>query len=305
MAMNKAIEVIQPSASAPVSRITRAASDEQLRESWLRTKGSRSEETRRAYERNADAFLAFVGRPLAALTIEDVQDFAESLEVSYALDSRRQILASVKSLLTYGQQTGYLAFNVGRAVTLPQAEDTLAQRILDEEFIIRMIALEPNDRNKLLLRLMYASAGRVSEVVRLKWAHLQDGLDGGGLVTLYGKGGKTRAVKIPVRLWGDLSKIRGADDAPVFPSRKQNTAREGHLSTVQAWRIVRAAATRVDADKKASPHWMRHSHASHALDRDAPITVIQDTLGHADTTTTRRYAKHRKSVSSSDWLVIS
>jgi len=289
----------------PLARITRADSDDQLLRSWLRARANRSPETYRAYERDANAFLAFAGRPLRAITIEDLQDFAESLGKTYAPDSQRVMIARIKSLLSYGHKSGYLQFNVGLAYGLRRPEDTLAQRILDEEFVLKMITLEPNERNKLLIRLSYASAGRVSEIVRLEWRHLHDNGDGGGVVSLYGKGGKTRAVKIPAKLWRDLSKVRGANDAPVFPSRKKNTVRDGHLTTVQAWRIVRAAARRVDPDSKAGPHFLRHSHASHALDRDAPITVIQDTLGHSDATTTRRYAKHRKTVSSSDYLVIS
>ena len=63
------------------------------------------------------------------------------------------------------------------------------------------------------------------------------------------------------------------DEQPVFPSR-----RGGHLHTSQLLRIVQKAAKRVGIEKRVSPHWFRHSHASHALDNGAPIHLVQTTL---------------------------
>ncbi len=75
---------------------------------------------------------------------------------------------------------------------------------------------------------------------------------------VYGKGGKTRAVKLPVILWQELQSLRGdvAIEEPVFTSRKQ----KGHLTDAQVNRIVKAAAQRVPGleptiAKAVSPHW--------------------------------------------------
>lgn len=296
--------------AAGVDRITRAASDDQLIETWLRARASKSPETERAYRRNAAAWLTWLsrdGRQLSSASLEDLQDFAASLEKLYALESRRQILATVKSLHTFAVKSGYLRFNVGAAVELPAGVDTLAQKILSYEFILLMVTHEPSDRNKLLLRTLYVTGARVSEIARLKWQDLRTVSDpeaeSYGNLTLYGKGAKTRTVKVPSYLYSDLEAVRAGDDHPLFPSRKLS----GHLTTEQIWRIVGEAARRVPGRKKnpeknVGPHHLRHSHASHALSAGAPITVIQDQLGHSDTTTTRRYAKHLKKVSSADWL---
>ncbi len=80
--------------------------------------------------------------------------------------------------------------------------------------------------------------------------------------------------------------------------------RGGHLDPAQAWRIVRAAAERAGLDLPVSPHWLRHAHASHALDRGAPIHLVQATLGHASVATTGRYLHARPTDSSSRYLAV-
>ena len=119
---------------------------------------------------------------------------------------------------------------------------------------------------------------------------------------MYGKGGKTRAVVLPVGPWQELVSLRsGADlDGPVFVSTRTG----GHLSQPQAWRIVRKAARRAGIVLPVSPHWMRHAHASHALDRGAPISLVQATLGHSSISTTGRYLHARPTESSGKYLAV-
>lgn len=69
-------------------------------------------------------------------------------------------------------------------------------------------------------------------------------------------------------------------------------------------RIVKAAAKRAGLSENVSPHWMRHAHATHALERGAPITLVQDTLGHKSMETTAKYTHVRPNASSSQFLGI-
>ncbi len=78
----------------------------------------------------------------------------------------------------------------------------------------------------------------------------------------------------------------------------------GPLSRTQVFRIVRAAAKRVGIDKDVSPHWLRHARASHALDRDAAVHLVQATLGHSSVATTGRYLHDRPTESSSKYLAV-
>ena len=91
---------------------------------------------------------------------------------------------------------------------------------------------------------------------------------------VYGKGGKTRAIKLPASLWQELQSMRGdaAIGEPVFTSRKK----KGHLKEMQINRIVKAATKRVPGLEQpvaqmVSPNWLRHAHVSHAMDRGAPV----------------------------------
>ena len=80
------------------------------------------------------------------------------------------------------------------------------------------------------------------------------------------------------------------------------SAKGGHLDPAQTHRVVKAAAVRAGLPAAISAHWLRHAHASHALDRGAPIHLVQATLGHASVATTSRYLHARPSDSSSRYL---
>jgi len=147
----------------------------------------------------------------------------------------------------------------------------------------------------------------VSELCSLKWRDTQERGDA-GQVTIYGKGDKTRAVLLSPETWRELVSLRngaGIDD-PIFPPRERSPeCAEGdkvHLSPSQVQRIVTKAARRAGIDKPVSPHWLRHAHASHALDRGCPVHLVQATLGHASVATTGRYLHARPEDSSARYL---
>jgi integrase/recombinase XerD len=291
--MTQALTIV----NAPLAVIPRQAdTDQQLLALWLH---GRSEHTQRAYGADAQRFLEFVGVPLNEVTLGLVQNYADSLaaaELSPATVHR--MLSAVKSLFAFAHRIGYLAFDVARPLRLSSLRDSLSERILDEAEVQRMIALERNPRNTALLRLLYVCGLRVSEICSLKWSMLQSRTEG-GQVTVMGKRGKTRVILIPESTWNILAALRqgATEDQPLFRSRKN-----GHLHPSQVLRIVQAAAKRANITKAVSPHWFRHAHASHSLDRNAPISLVQATLGHSDISTTGRYLHARPSDSSSRYL---
>jgi len=289
------IPVAPPASAVAVPR--QASHDYELIAMWLH---GRPETTRRAYQRHIGRFLAQTRKPLSHVTVGDVQAFADSL-AHLAPRSRNQGLSAVKSLLTYGQKIGYLTFNVGVVVKLEKVSNDLAQRILPEDAVQRMLHTEKSPRNRAILRLFYGGGLRVSELVRLKWRDLQE-RDGGGQVAVFGKGGKTRHVLLSDATWGELVKLRsgGEPDVPVFRSRRGG----GHLNPSAAWRIVRKAAARAGVDGDVSPHWLRHAHASHALERGAPVALVRDTLGHSSVSTTNGYLHARPNDSSARYLAV-
>ena len=274
---------------APIAVTDAEASDERIIGMWLH---ERSAHTVRAYRRAIDAFRAFVGgKPLRTVTLGDLQAFADTL--TGAASSRGQSIAAVKSLLSFAAKLGAVPFNVGAALRKPKGRDGLADRILDEADVARMLALTAG-RDHALVRVAYAGGFRVSELVGLRWSDVVDARDGGAFLTVLGKGGKTRTVRVSSATAKVLRELRA--DAPatayVFAGRK------GGLDASQAWRIVRAAAQRAGIEKPVSPHFMRHAHASHALDRGAKVTTVRDTLGHSSIAVTDRYAHARPEESS-------
>jgi len=290
-----AVSEILPAAPAP----PQAHSDAQCIQTWLH---GRPAHTQRAYAGDIARFCAVARKPLPSVTLADLQGFADSLNIdTLASASRYRTLSAVKSLLAFGHRLGYLPFDVGRALRLPAVRSRLAERILPEADVIRILSLEPNERNRALLFLLYASGVRVSEVCGLCWRDVQANGDG-VQITVFGKGGKTRAIQMSASIATALAKLRGeaGEDAPVFRSRQHGAA----LKTVAVLRIVRQAARRAGIELAVSPHWLRHAHASHALDRGCPIHLVQATLGHASITTTGRYLHARPNDSSSRFLAV-
>jgi len=274
-----------------------ASGDEALVELWLH---DRPAATQRAYRADLMKLRAVYSGELRALTLADFQRFTDSLS-GMKQNSRGRTLAAIKSLLTFGHRLGYFPFNVGAVVRVSKQRDRLSERIVAEEDIQRMLALMPAGRNRALVRLTYATGGRVSEICGLRWRDAQPRDRGAGQVALFGKGGKTRVVLVSKATWNEIVALRTDldPDTPIFRSRLGRL-----LSTQQAWRIVKEAARRAGLPAGFSPHWLRHAHASHALERGASIALVQETLGHADLQTTHLYTHARPDDSSGRYLPV-
>jgi site-specific recombinase XerD len=289
------LAVVPPSGLGPAHD---GSQDAKLVELWLSMKTS--SHTRRAYSAEVGRFRACVKKPLSWVTLTDLQAWAEQVgQGNLKPASQNRAVTALKSLLSFAQETGYLPFNVGAAVKLRPNRDALAQRILEESEVARLIDAAPEGRNRVLLKLLYVSGVRVSEVCGLKWCDALARQEG-GQITVFGKGGKTRTVLLKPKVWQQLQSLKGEAKAvdPIFRSRKGG----GALDVSQVRRIVYAAAKKASLEQKVSPHWMRHAHASHALDRSAPIHLVQATLGHASVSTTGRYLHARPTESSSFYL---
>lgn len=278
--------------------VKQANTDEQAIALWLH---GRSPHTQKAYSGDVIRVFSYIQKPLRLITLGDLQRFADSLiEEGLKPSSQNRILASIKSLISFAHKIGYLQFNVAKALKVPKYRECLSERILTEAEIQRVIGMENNPRNRLILRVLYAGGIRVSELCRLTWKDMQS-RNIGGQMTVYGKGSKTNTIIIPNPLWEDLVVFRGevSDDNPVFRSRK-----EGLLSPSQVWRIVKKSAKKAGIKKPVSPHWLRHAHASHALDHGAQISLVQKTLSHSSIQTTGKYIHARPNESSSMYLEV-
>jgi len=281
-----AIQLTHPTAQAD--------SDEHLISLFLYEK---SPHTIRAYTLEIRRFQAYVGKPLQAVTLGDLQAFVSTLSGSD--NTKARTTAALKSLLTFGQELGYLQYNVGAALKRRKVRETLSQRILTESQVIHMIELEKNPRNRALLRTLYLAGLRNSEASNLRWSDLIARDAGEGQLSIFGKGGKTRVILVPASLWAELQAIRGEarPEDPVFLSMQK-----GPLCGWAIVKVVRDAAQRAGIKANVTPHWLRHCHASHSLDRNAPMHLVKETLGHASLQTTSLYTHARPGESSAKYL---
>ncbi len=281
--------------------------DTRLVELWLRDK---SFETKRQYAQDLEKFFDFAGgKPLSSVTLADLQEFAGFVSVLVAPATAARMLSTLKSLFSFANKVGYLPYNVGGVLRLPAMKNVLPERILTEAEVHRMVERTGNERDRVLLLTIYAGGLRREDACRLKWRDLKEREDGSGQITAFGKGGKTGFVLLPPSVLEEILVLRrkkdgtlAPEDEPVFASRKKNTTRGGHLDPSQVNRIVKKAAKKAGLSKGVSPHWLRHSHATHAKRRGADLDLIMRTLRHASLATTGRYLHADPSDSSAMYL---
>lgn|SRR5690554_1409754 len=270
------------------------ASNERIIDLWLSRK---AEKTQKAYLRDIGQFLDFVGyKHVNEITLPDIVDFLNDLD-HLAESTQARKIAAIKSLLAFAYKAGFTVVNVGAAVESISVPNELTDRILTETEVFRMIEYTKKPRDKALIRFLYSTAVRVEEAHEIRWKHISD-----GVLTVKGKGGKNRFLKLTEETLEVLESIRPEDwepEDPVFISQKGNP-----LSTRRMWEIVKLAGQRAGIKKDVSPHFMRHSHATHALERGAPIHLVQAQLGHASLTTTSKYTHVRPDDTSSRYLAI-
>jgi len=118
-------------------------------------------------------------------------------------------------------------------------------------------------------------------------------------LSVEGKGSKPRTVLVPEGLIAELKRLRGLnepDDAVVFKGREGRAISTGH-----ARRLITTAGME-SLGKPVSAHWLRHSHACHAVENGVPLHVLQMSLGHASLATTSVYLHARPNQGSSQYL---
>ncbi len=143
-------------------------------------------------------------------------------------------------------------------------------------------------RDRAMLEVLYATGVRVSELVSLKLVDLD--MDR-GLVRVVGKGKKERMVPLGGEALQWLERYmaaRGALDRKGSPYLFL-TNRGGPMTRQRFWQIVKGYARKVGITKEISPHTLRHSFATHILERGADLRAVQELLGHADLSTTQIY----------------
>lgn len=262
----------------------------------------RSPKTRTAYRYSTDMLVSFLGKSLQAATLEDAVNYHELLKDKYrSLHSIKLHMDIAKSLFDFGVDMNYLRTNVMKVIKTDAPGEVTHKRMLTEEQVLGLINAPKKEKNRVLLRLIYAAGLRVSELCNLTWDCL---LPNGTLHIMQGKGQKDRFITLSEDMVKRLEKYKltqvySKPEDFIFPTRLGKRSHES-----QVHRIVKEAAEIAGLDPAASAHWLRHSHASHALDRGASLVTVRDTLGHSSIATTNKYLHSKRKDSSALHLAV-
>lgn len=261
---------------------------------WLNSR--RKDSTRGMYEISIKQFLSYTQKPLEKILPSDIEEWLWQLEQQYNTSTVKGKLSAVKSFFTFAVRRGYLSTNVGAMVEgSRKPKENLAEKILTKQECLAIINAGKQGRDRTILRFLYATGVRVSELCCLRWRDLSRN-GAGGQATIYGKGDKTRVVLIPQSVWREILELPRSSEF-VFTNRYGKA-----LSRIAIHKLIKEAVKRSGVDKPVSAHWFRHSHATLAIEGGCDLHLLQQSLGHSSLEITSKYLHARPNQGSSQFL---
>ena len=266
---------------------------------YLRDVRRMSPNTVSSYARDLAALAAYAEkhhRPIESLDRRDLEAFARALMTQgLAPRSVARAIACVRGLYKFLLVEKRVATDPAEDLRAPRAWPALP-KYLDLDEVDRLLAQPDTStprgiRDKALIELLYATGLRVTELLSLKAADINLSA---GYLTCIGKGDKERIVPLGESA-ADWVRRYIAEARPAL-LRKQKShwlflnAKAGtQLSRVGFWKVLKEYGINAGVSRDLSPHVLRHSFATHLLERGADLRAIQMMLGHADLSTTQIY----------------
>lgn len=265
----------------------------------LRVEGGLSRNTIEAYRRDLAKFQGYLHQqgvsPVQQVSTDTIRRFLGALHAAHLSHlSSARCLSAVRGWLRFLRQERLINDNPAldvatrrRGIRLPK---TLSQREVAALLELPVHSTPEDQRDRVMLELLYATGLRVSELVSVETAHMNLEV---GYLRVTGKGSKQRVVPMgePARrlLHQYVERVR-----PQLLKRRLSrflfVSRRGKLLTRQAfWKALRLRGRRAGLTKPISPHMLRHSFATHLLGGGADLRSVQTMLGHADIATTQIY----------------
>jgi len=250
-----------------------------------------------AYARDLGKFLNFVKRERlswAGLNEEAVIKFVhQESRAGLSPRSMARLVSALKSFCKFLVLSGFLKKNPASHLSTPSTWLALPKVLTVKEVEDLLRAPDENKaqglRDRAMLEVLYASGLRVSELVALKPADVN--LNEGFLICR-GKGGKERIVPLGREACGHVgrylrevrTRLGSGPGQPLFLTRRgKGFTRQGF------WKLLKAYAGKAGLAARISPHILRHSFATHLLERGADLRSVQLMLGHSQITTTQIY----------------
>jgi integrase/recombinase XerD len=246
-----------------------------------------SSETQRHYVRDVGRFATFLGRPPDTATADDLRLFqARQQEDGVPVPTMNSIVAALRFFFTHTLDRPDLARKLVR-LSHPRKLPV----VLSRDEVARLLNATTCLKHQAALSVAYGAGLRVAEVSTLKVADVDS--ERMLLRVERGKGGRCRNAMLSedlltlLRQWWKVGRQQGVmhRDGWLFPGQHAMKP----ISTRQLYRIVVEAARAADIAKRVGPHTLRHSFATHLLERKVDIRVIQVLLGHKKLETTSIY----------------
>ncbi len=265
----------------------------------LRVERGLSRNTLDAYSRDLVEFIQWtartLGRPLRDVRDEDLRFyFLGKKQAGMSARSVRRKASSLRGLFRFLQKEGYMQENPTELLEVPRLGVPLPKNLTLDEVERLLAQPDPAEplgvRNQAMLELLYATGLRVSELLALR---LQDLNLEVGYVVAYGKGKKERLVPVGEvaleKIKTYLTTVRpglakAVRDPHVFLNRSGR-----RLSRQGFWKLLHRYALQAGITSTVTPHVLRHSFATHLLERGADLRSVQLMLGHASISTTQIY----------------
>lgn len=260
---------------------------------YLKNERNVSDHTAKAYELDLRQFLAYATRALGkAPAPRDVDHLvirgflAQLHEQGLKKASAGRKLAALRTFFRFLCREGWLEKNPARVLVSPRL-DRLIPEHLEQTEVPGFVEIPGDDfaslRDRAILELLYATGIRCAELVGLD----ANGIDlDSGMVRVLGKGRKERIVpfgKHADRALRAYLAVRHPG-SPLFQNSRGGRLTDRSVRRRIARRVRETALTR-----RISPHTLRHSFATHLLQRGADLRSIQELLGHSSLSTTQRY----------------
>ena len=270
--------------------------------SYMGSERNASELTVKSYREDlldlADFLIEQLGgdKPPGEITPRDLRGYIAALhEAGYARTSISRKLASLRSFYRFAQRRELSDSNPAKPLRNPRGQRKLPHFLSSEEVGKLLVTPPKSDamglRDRAILETMYSAGLRVSEVVGLNDGDIDCG---DGVARIRGKGRKERmsplgrfAVEALQAYWQVRvlsSKVPQGREAPVFVNRFGT-----RLTTRSVARMLEKQLKLSGLDLRTTPHTLRHSFATHLLDRGADIRSVQELLGHKSLVTTQIY----------------
>ena len=215
-----------------------------------------------------------------------VSSFVTAL-VGMGLDaaSVERHIAAIKSFFGYLVREGQVKMNPTSDIRLPRKSKKLPKALTMNE-AKNLVESPKNVRDRAIMELLYATGVRASELISLT---LNDVNLDVGFIKCFGKGGKERIVPMgaaaisSVREYVDSSRPKTGSDVVFLDKNKRPLTRQG------LWFIVKKYVRSSGVRASATTHTLRHSFATHLLEKGADLRSVQEMLGHSDISTTQIY----------------